>query len=213
MQRRSPLSVARAGFTLIEILAVIVLIGILMVILLPRLLGTKDIADEQIARAHLTEIAAAIGEYEQKFGDYPPSSWPEKWGIAPNTTNVGAECLVQSLWSAEWAGTALGEDSFVNTDGDETKQAIGRIAAPALFELADSWGNPIAYVLRRDYGKPHVYVVVDGETGELTEYSVQAATNPETKGFRNATKYQLVSAGLDGQFGTADDLGNWSEDP
>lgn len=198
----------RAGFTLLEMLAVIVILGILMVVLLPKLLGTSKTAHEQLVRAQLVEIAAAIAEYEQKFGDYPPSSWPEAWGTCPNSTNVGAECLVQSLWRADWGGTSLSDDRFVNLDEDEAKKPISRIPAPKLFELKDAWENPIAYIHRRDYGKQHAYVTKDGETGELVDGLVTSAIHPETKGPRNPNKFQLISAGLDGRFGTEDDLAN-----
>lgn len=198
-----------AGFTLLEMLAVIVILGILMIVLLPRLLGTSKTAKEQLERAHLVQLGAAIDEYEHKFGDYPPSTWVEAWGTMPNATNVGAECLVQSLWSNQWGGTSLGEDGFVNLDEDETKKPVSRLPSGKLFELEDQWENPIAYTHRRDYGKPQAYVTRDNETGELVDANVTAAINPTTKGPRNANKYQLVSAGADGRFGTDDDLGNW----
>ncbi|MBK7875686.1 MAG: prepilin-type N-terminal cleavage/methylation domain-containing protein [Planctomycetes bacterium] len=204
---------ARAGFTLLEMLAVIVILGILMIVLLPRLLGTQKTAQEQLVRASLVQIGASIDEYEHKFGDYPPSAWVDAWGTAPNATNVGAECLVQSLWSNQWGGTTLSEDGLVNLDEDESKKPLSRLPTGKLFELKDAWDNPIAYLHRRDYGKQHAYVTKDGETGELVDNTVTAATNPTTKSPRNPNKYQLVSAGADGRFGTDDDLGNWAAEP
>lgn len=201
---------ARAGFSLVEILAVVVIIGILMVVLLPRLLGGATTAKEQLTIAQLTKLGGAIDEYEHQFGDYPPTSWPEKWGTAPNPTNVGAESLVQSLWSNDWGGTALDEtDAFCNTDDDQAKKSLGKLPSPALFELKDQWGNPIAYIHRRDYGKQHPYVTTDSETGEAVEALVTSAINPQTKGPYHPQKFQLISAGADGRFGTDDDLGNW----
>lgn len=201
---------AHAGFSLIEILAVIVIIGILMVVLLPRLLGASTTAKEQLTLSQLQQIAGAIDEYEHKFGDFPPSAWPDKWGTAPNPTNVGAECLVQSLWSNEWGGTTLNDtDAFCNTDDDQGKKPLGKLPTPALFELKDQWGNPIAYLHRRDYLKQHPYVTTDSETGEFVESNLGAALNPQTKAPYHPQKFQLLSAGADGRFGTPDDLGNW----
>jgi hypothetical protein len=34
--------------------------------------------------------------------------------------------------------------------------------------------------------------------------------NPVTKNYYNPKTYQLISAGMDGQFGTGDDIGNWT---
>jgi prepilin-type N-terminal cleavage/methylation domain-containing protein len=199
----------RAGFTLLELLAVLVIIGILIAVLLPRLAETTDVARERIARAWLNQVEAAISVYEDHFGDFPPSQFAEKWGAAPNATNVGAEALVLSMFSSEWSGGDLPEEKLVNTDGDESKKPLARIAGSGLFEVKDEWDNPIAYVHRRDYEKTFAYVTFDTATGEPREGVVRARKNPETKGFYNPGKYQLISAGLDGEFGTDDDLGNW----
>lgn len=201
---------ARAGFTLIEIMAVILIIGILMWILLPRLLGTSEMAKVQLTRSFMNEVSAAISEYEGKFGDFPPSAWPESFGAAPNATNVGAEVLVQSLWSRDWGGAALAEDRFCNLDADDAKKPLSRLPATALFELKDAWDNPIAYIHRRDYEKQLAYVTRDNETGELVDTMLGASKNATTKAFQNMNKFQLLSAGPDGRFGTDDDIGNFA---
>lgn len=187
----------------------LVILGILIAVLLPRLRGVQEVAEVKLTRAFLTEVDAAIGEYETRFGDYPPSSFLDKWGLAPNDTNVGSEALVLSLWTNEWGGTTLSEDRLANTDSDQTKRALARFPVPELFELSDRWGNPIAYFHHRDYGKTVPYAMTDPETGEPTESRATARQNPKTKSFANPTKYQLISAGADGVFGTEDDVMNF----
>ncbi|MBL8857817.1 MAG: prepilin-type N-terminal cleavage/methylation domain-containing protein [Planctomycetes bacterium] len=201
-----------SGFTLIEVLAVIVILGILMIILLPRLAKMSDKAKEKATGAWLLQIETAIGEYERHFGDYPPSQFQEKWGAAPNLTNLGAETLVISLWSTDWGGTSLQEDKFSNTDNDEAKKNLTRFPANTLFELKDEWGNPIAYFHRRDFGRVDTYAVVNPETGEAEESRVKAYMSPTTKTYFNSNKFQLISSGLDGMFNTDDDITTFKRD-
>lgn len=211
---RTPLAgrtTARAGFTLLEMLAVIVILAILMVVFLPRLLGTQKAAKEKLAKAFLVQLGGAITEYEQKFGDYPPSTWPDKWGPPPNDTNVGAEALVQALTSNEWGGTVVEDEWLVNSDDDESKRPLGRLPSSKLFEIKDAWDNPIAYVNHRDYAKQSSYVTIDSETGEVVDARVGGVLNPTTKTYYRAATYQLLSAGADGRFGTEDDIGNFQE--
>lgn len=203
---------AAAGFTLIEMLAVIVILGILMVVLLPRLTGMAERAKAKATGAFLQNLAAAIGEYETRFGDYPPSTFKSEWGNPPNTTNMGGEMLVIGLWSREWGGAGIADDKLVNTDADETKKSLTSMPTNALFELKDDWGNPIAYFHRRDYGRTDDYVATEIESGETREMQVKAWMNPKTKTYYRPEKFQLVSAGQDGIFGTDDDITNFDRE-
>jgi len=209
--RRNQTNERTRGFTLIEVLAVIVILGILMIVLLPRLTGITERAKAKMTAAWINQLQTAIGQYEDRYGDYPPSQFQEKWGTAPNTTNLGGETLVLSLWSPEWSGAGLDEDKLVNTDGDETKKALTKFPKTSLFELRDEWGNPIAYFHHRDYGREDTYLVKNADTGEEGESSIKAQMNPTTKTYYNSTKFQLISAGPDGEFGGDDDIGNFEK--
>lgn len=191
-------------------MAVIVILGILIAVLVPRLGQAKEVMKEKNTRAFLAQIEISLSEYENQFGDYPPSTFLEKWGTPPNSTNLGGETLVLSLWSPDWGGGNLSEDKLVNTDNDETKKPVAKFGKPALFELGDDWGNPIAYIHHRDYTRQDRYVTAIPETGESADSSIKGQMNPITKNFYNPKKYQLISAGPDGDFGTEDDIGNWT---
>ena len=204
-------SEGRAGFTLIELLAVLVIIGILIAILIPRLGKAGEVAEEQATRVFITQIDAAINEYEVQFGDYPSSRFLEEWGTPPNPVNLGAETLVLGLWSPKWGGTTLPADRLVNFDEDSGKKALATFPKLDLFELRDEWKNPIAYFHRRDYGRRDAYVTEHPTTGEPIESAAVAQKDDVTGLYRNANRYQLISAGLDGEFGTTDDIGNWEK--
>ena len=213
-RNRDESCLAPHGFTLIELLAVLAIIAILLVVLVPRLSKAGEIAEERFTKAYLTQLDTALAEYEQQMGDYPPSKMLEEWtGFAPgNTTNLGAEVLVLSLWSPKWGGTTLAEDRFVNTDEDDAKKPLAKFPKAALLELRDEWGNPIAYFHRRDYGRSDTYVTQDPSTGEEIESIAVAHKNEVTGSYFNPNRFQLISAGLDGQFGTGDDdIGNWEK--
>ncbi len=199
----------RAGFTLIELLTVLVILSILMAFLVPRLAGAGDAAKEKLTRAYLVQLEAAASEYELEFGDYPPSQYQEAWGAAPNLTNLGAETFLAALFSDQWDAPNLSEDRLINMDGDAARKNITALGTRDLFEFSDEWGNPIAYIHRRDYGRSDTYLSYDNETGELLESAVRSLDNPVTKGPYKRRSFQLISAGLDGRFGTPDDICNF----
>jgi len=201
----------RAGFTLIELLAVLVILGILIAVLVPRLVGATDAARKKLQRTQFVTLEGSIGEYETQMGDYPPSTFLEEWGPPPNDTNTGVEALVLSLWSTKWGGTTLPPDHLANVDEDHSKKPLARFPKNDLFELVDQWGNPIAYFHHRDYGRKDKYLTHDNRSGEEgIEGTAVAQKDPVTGLYYNPDRYQLISAGLDGLFGTEDDIGNWA---
>lgn len=210
MISRRPLPSRRAAFTLVEILAVLVIISILFVFVVTRVLSGEETVRTESTRQFVSRLDAAIAEYELEFGDYPPSTPPPALEGLPNATNLGAEMLFVSLYSRDWQARELPEERLVNSDDDRTKKSLTSFSKPELSEIADDWGNPIAYFHRRDYGKPQVYVTFDGQTGETLEAAVSSRVNESTGDPYNRTRYQLISAGPDGRFGTDDDIGNFA---
>jgi type II secretory pathway pseudopilin PulG len=195
---------------MIEIMAVIVILLILMAFLLPRLAGMRETVEENTTKVFLGgQLRAAIGEIDNDTGDFPPSAWKGDWGAAPNSINLGSECLYLSFWAEGRSGLGLSDERLENLDGDSTKKSLTTLGAKDLFEVCDDWGNPIAYFHFRDYGRKDVYMTYDLETGELVESTVQAVENPKTKSYYEPHGYQLISAGRDGYFGTEDDLYNF----
>ncbi len=209
---RLPARLARAGFTMIELMAVIVILGILMAFLVPRLAGMGEVVEVRLTRSFLSTLGTAISAYEHEAGDYPPSAWQEEWGPAPNNVNLGSEALYVTLWGEDFGGTGIEEDRLGNSDDDQSVKSLTSFAAKDLFELNDLWGNPIAYFHRRDYDRGDLYTTFAPDTGELLDCEVKARVNPLTKSPYNSRKFQLISAGPNGVFGDEDDVTNFKRD-
>lgn len=199
---RTPVNTGRAGFTLIEMLAVMLILSILMAVLLTSMFGARETANEQLTKARMSGIEAALSSYEAETGDYPPSRLDDALAGSGAATNRGIEALARTIFAAPFDGLGLKDDQLGNVDGDSFK-------GEQLFELVDLWGNPIAYFRRTDYGQPQLYLTFDNLTGEELETEVQARKSPKTGRWANRQTFQLISAGADGRFGTEDDLGNF----
>lgn len=72
------------GFTLLELLATITIIGILAAIVMPRITGHTRFAKENCCRQYTSDLNAAMERYFIDMGDYPdtptdltPDYYPE----------------------------------------------------------------------------------------------------------------------------------------
>lgn len=69
----SPINNRRAGFTLIEVLIVIVVISILALIVIPRLMAAGRKSKEASLKANLKQIRDAIEQFEANTAAWPPN--------------------------------------------------------------------------------------------------------------------------------------------
>ncbi len=74
-----------AGFTLIELMVVIVILGLLAGLILPRFIGQSDTAKQQAARTQMALLESALKLYKLDNGSYPTTEQGLKALVEPPT--------------------------------------------------------------------------------------------------------------------------------
>ncbi len=133
------------GFSLLEVMVVLVIIGMIMSIVAPNIMGQQEEAAIDKARLDIQQLEDAMSLYKLKNKAYP-------------TTEQGLEALVTPT-TIEPVPKRFPDGGFIES-------------LPV-----DPWGNPYQ-------------LISPGEIGKI----------------------DIFSMGPDGQAGTEDDIGNWSEE-
>ncbi|MEX2176654.1 MAG: DUF1559 domain-containing protein [Pirellulaceae bacterium] len=80
----SPSSAPRRGLTLVELLAVIAIVGVLVALLLPAVQYCREVARQNSCRSHLRQIALAMHAHEAAHGHLPTGGWGWRWHGDPD---------------------------------------------------------------------------------------------------------------------------------
>lgn len=137
----------KAGFTLIEVMVVIIILGLLAAIVMPRLVGQTDKARYEQAKIQMRILEDALKRYKLENGHFP-------------TTSQGLQALVQKPSSPP-----------VPRDWPEG----GYLDKPEV--PLDPWGNAFIYVSPGQHGPDYdlVSLGADGiEGGEGYDKDVQS---------------------------------------
>ena len=105
------------GFTLIEIMVVILIIGLLALMVVPRLRGVADRAKRTKAQADIQELKQALDRYYLDNGSYPTTDQGLQALVAPPTggrlpSNYEQGGYIEKLPSDPW-----GNQYFYQSDG------------------------------------------------------------------------------------------------
>ncbi|BDM62644.1 type II secretion system protein GspG [Shewanella sp. NFH-SH190041] len=108
MQRRN----RQQGFTLLEVMVVIVILGILASMVVPNLMGNKDKADQQKAVSDIVALENAMDMYKLDNGVYPSTeqgleALVQKPSISPEPRNYRDGGYVKRLPQDPWRNAYL----------------------------------------------------------------------------------------------------------
>lgn len=108
MQTRS----RQKGFTLLEVMVVIVILGILASMVVPNLMGNKDKADQQKAVSDIVALENALDMYKLDNGVYPSTeqgldALVQKPSISPEPRNYREDGYVKRLPQDPWRNDYL----------------------------------------------------------------------------------------------------------
>jgi len=123
----------RAGFTMIELIFVIVILGILSAVALPKLIGVKEQAEEGIVKSFVGTLNRTIG--------------PTKWSASLMDGNDG------SIKTAAYKITSSDADfpaDFNGTNGIDTTKCAASTATTSSAHAITSSGTPVYGIVCRD---------------------------------------------------------------
>ena len=68
------MELANRGYTFVELLTVITMLGILIAVLLPTIQAASEAAHRSLCARHLQQLGLAVQYYESSFRVYPPGT-------------------------------------------------------------------------------------------------------------------------------------------
>ena len=155
-----------SGFTLVELLIVVIILALLSAIVVPQFSASTDDAKSSAADTSLANIRAAIDLYYQQHGEYPGAIASTATGCSGSTTGGGAINTAQAVL----------EQLSLYTDGDGAACSL----ADATFKYGPYIKKPT--LENEPFGETNVLEVVSA--GDLD----MGATTGDPGGFKYDVK-------------------------
>ncbi|PWB31114.1 type II secretion system protein GspG [Pseudomonas sp. SDI] len=136
----------QGGFTLIEIMIVVVILGVLGALVLPNLMGRPDQAKVTAARTDIQSIATALEIYRLDNGRYPSTAQGlealvRRPQVAPLPRNWSAQGYLKAVPSDPWGTRYQYRSPGVKSTQGFDLGSLGADAQPGGDGVAADLGN------------------------------------------------------------------------
>ncbi|QDT37533.1 type II secretion system protein [Stratiformator vulcanicus] len=118
---------SRAGFTMIELLGVIVIILILMALIIPSVGAAMRVARNAKVRAEITGLDTGLSTFKNEFGAFPPShiTFPEQNGTWSNETLAVLRSMFPQISIDAALEQSLVDAQIMKTAGNGSRELNG----------------------------------------------------------------------------------------
>ena len=129
------------GFTLLEVMVVIVILGILASMVVPNLMGSQDRANMQKAISDVTALETSLSLYKMDNYDYPTTEQGlealiEQTGIEPEPRRFPEDGYIKRLPKEPW-----GSEYVLLNPGEQGKMDVFSVGPDGEAGTDDDIGN------------------------------------------------------------------------
>jgi prepilin-type N-terminal cleavage/methylation domain-containing protein len=231
-------SARRSGFTLVELLAVIMIIALLAALVTPAVMRARNSARNAAVKAEIDMLHMAIMNYKNEYGSFPPCN-----DVNPSAAGSVSAKHLQRLFPRCVATTQLASAtdpitpmkalvSWLSGYRNDPQNPLIDPATPkvpatdrkklfdfdqtrlsgSMYTPAGKKGSPYVYIDSSSYlvsGSPPMWSLAGSNYFPLRLPNASGAMSDVSQQAFNADTFQILCAGQDEEFGTDDDLSNF----
>jgi prepilin-type N-terminal cleavage/methylation domain-containing protein len=207
----------RSGFTLVELLVVLLIVGMLAAILTPVVMQSLAKARNAAIKAEIDMLHMAIMNYKNEYGSFPPAA-TATYGSTPPSAAVRhlqrlfprCSAPVNQFTAVGFSGETSWPSLLPNTalvlwltgfTENPTSPLRPDVQRKKLYDFDQARVSSFQYAPSNKPSSPYIYIDNANYGLVFGVYMADPNVNPET--------FQILCAGRDEQWGTEDDLSNF----